>query len=139
MTGQPELFADAEVVWKHCPLCGAECAKLLGSWECTGCGEWRQARIPYRGEAPHNGTATSVEAAESVEPVRGSLQWRVWRYVNGRDLDGATAQEIERGLGLSGNTVRPRLRELEAMQLIQKTNRTRETASGRKATVYVAG
>lgn len=139
MTGQqPELFADAEVVWKTCPLCGAECAKLLGSWECTGCGEWRQARIPYRGQAPHNGTPTSVEAAESVEPVKGTMQWSVWRYVNNRS-DGATAQEIERGLGLTGNTVRPRLRELEAMHLVRKTDRTRETDSGRKAVIYVTG
>ena len=77
-----------------------------------------------------------MAAAESVEPVKGSLQWTVWRYVN-RSPDGATAQEIERGCALSGNTVRPRLRELEDMKLVRKTQRTRETASGRRATVYV--
>jgi len=95
-------------------------------------------RIPYRGEAPHNRTATSEAAAREIEPQKGSLQYRVWQYIRSFGRWGATAQEIEHGLNLSGNTVRPRLRELEEMQLIQKTKRTRRTTSGRSAFVYVA-
>lgn len=98
----------------------------------------RRPRIPYRGEAPHNESPTSREAAVKIEPKKGSLQHDVWRFIRLRNGHGATAQEVERGLDLSGNTVRPRLRELEEMQLIRKTDRTRETESGRAAVVYVA-
>ena len=95
-------------------------------------------RIPYRGEAPHNRTATSKAAAVAIEPTKGSLQWQVWIFIKRQLTYGATAQQVEVGLGVSGNTVRPRLRELEEMQLIRKTDQTRDTTSGRAAVVYVA-
>lgn len=98
----------------------------------------RRPRIPYRGQAPHNETPTSKAAAASIEPSKGSLQHDVWRYIKLRGGYGATAQEVEHGLAVAGNTVRPRLRELEEMQLIQKTDNKRRTDSGREAVVYIA-
>lgn len=47
-----------------------------------------------------------------------------------------TAQQIAIDTGVSGNTVRPRLLELEALGLVQKSGEYRETPAGGRAAVY---
>ena len=95
-------------------------------------------RIPYRGKAPHTaGSDTSREAAESIEPEKGSLQYEVWRYLVKMRGFGATDEQGAKALKMSGNTYRPRRRELEEMGLIRKTDVRRPTDSGRSAAVYV--
>ena len=87
---------------------------------------------------PHAGTETSKAAAESMVPRAGAQRLRVLRFIQDTKDFGATACEIEGGLGLSGNSVRPRIVELRNAGLIINSGVTRKTPSGRAAQVYVA-
>lgn len=51
---------------------------------------------------------------------------------------GLTDEELQHGIGLEGSTQRPRRVELLRAGLIKDSGRTRATASGRQATVWVA-
>lgn len=83
-------------------------------------------------DRPHNGTATSLAAAESMECHAAKQRREVLNYL--KDCaDGATREEIERGLGMSGNSVRPRVSELIRRGLAFEAGDTRLTVSGRKA------
>lgn len=81
---------------------------------------------------------TSKEAAEAIEPKVSALQGMVLKYIQSKGLLGATDQEVQTALGMTGNTQRPRRRELEIMRLIVDTKITRKSASGRNATVWIA-
>lgn len=87
---------------------------------------------------------TSVEAAHSIDgAAAASLRMAVLAFVRGRGAMGATREEIERGLGISGNTVRPRVCELmdeqqEHGRKLADTGRRRKGLSGRAAAVLVA-
>jgi hypothetical protein len=87
---------------------------------------------------PHSRTETSKGAAESMVPRSAKQRQRVWEFIHERGGYGATANEIEAGLGISGNAVRPRIIELRDVSKVCKTNATRKTPSGRAARVYVA-
>lgn len=52
---------------------------------------------------------TSEQAAQRMAPHAGRLVEQVYAYVKARGEFGATEAEIEHGLTLPGNTVRPRL------------------------------
>lgn len=86
----------------------------------------------------HNGTSTSVAAAESVRVHAGSLRAMVLDFIRSKGDVGATRAEIEDGLNMSGNTVRPRVKELQVAGLVRDTEATRLTPSGRKASVLIA-
>jgi hypothetical protein len=86
---------------------------------------------------PHNGTPTSIAAANEIEPVAGKARAAVLEYLRSRGMEGATADEIEKGTAYSGNTIRPRLVELRRMGSVRKTDATRPTLSGRRAAVWV--
>ena len=86
--------------------------------------------------APHNGTQTSKDAAADIRAHAHTLRAKVLAYVASRGDDGATAQEIENALGMSGNTVRPRLVELREHGAITASMFTRVTTSGRRAVVW---
>lgn len=88
--------------------------------------------------APHNGTPTSIAAAEQIEPTAGTLRARVLEYLRERGDAGATDEETQLALDMNPSTQRPRRQELEKMGLILRTTQTRETKSGRKAVVFVA-
>lgn len=90
-------------------------------------------RAPYQ-----SGSVTSREAAESVEHLTDSWRQTVLLFVRSAGDDGVTCHEIEHDLHLGGNTVRPRLVELERLGLVKKSAATRRTPSGRRARVYVA-
>ena len=84
---------------------------------------------------PHS--ETSREAAEAIKPKRGTLQRRVFAFIESRGVSGATDEEIQLGLELNGSTVRPRRGELAQRRLIVQSGKTRKTKSGRNATVWV--
>jgi hypothetical protein len=91
-------------------------------------------------ERPSVPVDTSEDAAASVEGVAGKLRREVFdcigHWIEG-GWDGATCEEICDELSLEGNTVRPRLWELENGGYIVKSEQKRETHSGRPARVYV--
>lgn len=84
--------------------------------------------------APHSDPDTSRQAAKQIVQHIEFLESRV--------LDAlvlqrhACAFELEKSLGLRGDTVRPRLVSLVAKGLIRKTNMTRMTPRGRHAAIY---
>ena len=80
---------------------------------------------------------TSVAAAERAEPAAATQRRAVLDYLRGRGADGAIDEEIQVALGMVGNTERPRRRECEQAGLIVDSGRTRPTASGRQAVVWV--
>jgi len=55
----------------------------------------------------NNAQRTSVAAAMKALPRTGSMRRKVYEYIVGQGLRGATDQEIEKALGIDGNTVRP--------------------------------
>lgn len=87
--------------------------------------------------APHSGSRTSRDAAADIKPHAATLRARVLAYIASRGTLGATSQEIELDLGMSGNTVRPRLVELRETDCVADSGRVRTTLSGRKAIVWV--
>lgn len=92
------------------------------------------------------GSPTSIAAAEAVE-ARGTAQRqrdRILAYLRGRP-DGATEGEIARDCGLSGDSVRPRVRELGdgvgpqmGLGLIERTTATRRIPGHRDAIIWRA-
>lgn len=78
---------------------------------------------------------TSVKAAEMIEPDVARLQRLVLDALKEK---ARTAQELEHDLGLSGNTVRPRIRELVLLGVAGDSGLKRNTESGRKAIVWMA-
>lgn len=99
----------------------------------------QRGRIPYRGRAPHTaGSDTSRDAAESIEPMKGTLQYQILKYLRMMRSFGATDEQAANRLDIPGNTYRPRRRELEEMGFVKRTDIRRPTESGRTAHVYVA-
>ena len=94
---------------------------------------------PYGGTAPYvKGSETSKQAALSLEPRRGSLQYHVLACIRSRTDYGATDDELETTLHLRHQTASARRRELELKGLVVRTQHRRKTRSGRNAGVYVA-
>jgi predicted transcriptional regulator len=89
-------------------------------------------------ETPSVPVDTSVAAAEAIRPSAAAIRERVADLVSRCGDFGATEQEIEAALALPGNTVRPRLWELEKAGQVVKSIKTRPTRAGRQARVYVA-
>jgi predicted ArsR family transcriptional regulator len=81
------------------------------------------------------GSATSREAAESLDAkTLNALQRRVLEFITARP-DGATDEEIASGLGLNPSTARPRRIELARRGLIVEAG-VRKTASKRNAVAW---
>ena len=81
---------------------------------------------------------TSREAAQEIEPDVGTLEHTVLFALRFFSDDGLTDEEMQRWLGLSANTQRPRRVSLCKKGLVRDTGQVRKTASGRKATVWGA-
>lgn len=88
-------------------------------------------------DAPHNGTATSMAAAEQAELFSLNLRELVFRAIKQSGDRGLTDHEIQARLGLSGDTQRPRRYELHKQGLIKPADETRRAPSGRQATVWI--
>ena len=69
--------------------------------------------------APHNRTATSIEAAERIAPKAGTMRARVLDYIAAAGEIGATNAEIAAGLGMKLQTVCGRVNELATAKLIR--------------------
>ena len=85
---------------------------------------------------PFSNSTTSRDAAESIVPVSKSLRYVIWRTIV--VANGCTAQGIEKHLGISGNTVRPRIRELVKAGRVYDSGETQLLPSGRKAIIWRA-
>ncbi len=84
------------------------------------------------------GAATRREAMEGAIIFGAAQRTRILAALLDAH-DGLTADDLEVRLSMSGNSVRPRLRELEAARQVTRTARTRRTRSGSLALVWVAG
>lgn len=91
---------------------------------------------PPSPRAPHNGTPTSIAAAESIVGHLGRMELLVLRCIIG--LNGCTSEEIESATQLNGNTIRPRVVTLREKGYVKDLDGTRTTRSGRQAAVHVA-
>lgn len=80
-------------------------------------------------------SATSVAAAASLDDATlNAMQRRVLEFLRSRP-EGATDEEIARGLAMNPSTARPRRIELADRGMIVEAG-TRPTSSRRKATVW---
>lgn len=80
---------------------------------------------------------TSMQAADSLEPATlNAMQRQVYEFLASRP-DGATDEEMQRGLVMNPSTQRPRRIELVRRGLVVEDG-TRRTASGRNASVWKA-
>lgn len=86
---------------------------------------------------PHSNNTTSLDAAKQIEPNSGTLEEKVLLAIRKAGATGMTDQEIQKALGMNPNTQRPRRGTLHAKNLIADSGRTRHTASGRSAIVWV--
>lgn len=91
---------------------------------------------PAEGLARNDHPDTAQAAAKAIAPHSGTLRARVLDAL-GAAPGGLAADQIERTLSLSGNTVRPRLVELRKAGLAEQSDRTAKTRSGREARLWV--
>lgn len=80
---------------------------------------------------------TARLAALKVRPRTGSQRHRVLAFIESCTEGGATRDEIAHALGMSPNTVRPRVRELLDGGHVRASEARRETALGNLAEVIV--
>ena len=85
---------------------------------------------------------TSKRAAINKRPTASAQRERVYRYLAECGSYGATREEIQEALGLSGDSVRPRVKELlgwgqRPQRLAVIPGVTRVTRSGQRAEVLV--
>jgi len=81
---------------------------------------------------------TSEAAAEAIAPKADTLRRAVLEHIQKCGEDGATDEEIQDALSMSGDTERPRRWECQRAGLIRDSGRTRAVKSGRAAVVWVA-
>lgn len=94
---------------------------------------------PYRGHAPFvSGSITSEMAAGDIQETTHTLRLKVLAFIKSRGAQGATDEEIQTALAMTGNTERPRRRELYLAGKIKQAGFNRKTKSGRAAVVWVA-
>jgi hypothetical protein len=80
---------------------------------------------------------TSVAAAEAIKPDVGRLRQLVLDAIRRAGDDGLTDEEMLAAVQLAPSTGRPRRIELVQRGLVRDSGRTRKTASGRSAAVWV--
>ncbi len=82
-------------------------------------------------------STTSRLAAKAAAPRAKRIRDRLLAAFMDIGSHGLTDEEAQARLDLPGNSQRPRRRELERLRIIVPSGRTRPTASGRLATVWV--
>ena len=83
------------------------------------------------------GAATRREAMQGALIFGAAQRTRILAALLEARPGGLTADELEERLSMSGNSVRPRLRELLEAGQVTRTDRTRRTRSGSLALVCV--
>lgn len=81
---------------------------------------------------------TSCDAAEAIVGRAGSVRRRVLEAIRSSGSRGLTDEQLQDALQLNPSTARPRRIELVELGLVRDSGRTRPTASGRMAAVWVA-
>jgi hypothetical protein len=102
----------------------------------TGCNAYGAPLEPADPPAQRH-SPTSVEAANSIKPVLNELQTKVFAAFEYVAEEGLTDEEGISALSMPASTYRPRRVELVEAGLVRNSGRTRPTASGRKAVVWV--
>ena len=87
---------------------------------------------------PAQDSATSRAAAKAIKPASRTLEKMVLAHIRACDNYGATDQEIQQALSLSGDTERPRRWQLVKYGLICNSGFKHKTDSGLLATVWRA-
>lgn len=86
----------------------------------------------------HNGTWTSIQAAESKVGSAASDRARIMSAVRATGIHGLTRDQIAIVTCINPNSVRPRCAELLADGELEEAGEVRRTASGRAAKVLTA-
>lgn len=89
-------------------------------------------------QLPHNGTATSIAAAEFAKGSAATDRARILNLVRAAGIHGLTRDEIAVHSGISPNTVRPRVVELVNSGQLRPSGEIRRNASGRACEVLEA-
>jgi hypothetical protein len=79
---------------------------------------------------------TSIEAALNAFPKSGTKRRKIYDYLERQGATGATDEEIETALQISGNTVRPTRGGLVEDGFVQDAGFNRPTKSGNDAIVW---
>jgi len=87
--------------------------------------------VPYQ-----PGSVTSKDAADSVRSEVLTQRGRVYAWLLFAGSRGGTDEEIATALDMNPSSVRPRRIELVAECRVFDSGKTRDTKSGRKATVW---
>jgi hypothetical protein len=85
-----------------------------------------------------NASNTSRIAAEGVYPKSGSIRLSVYEYLIRQGLKGATDQEMQSNLNLSGDTIRPTRMTLLKDGFIIDSGETRNNSNGNPCVVWRA-
>lgn len=91
--------------------------------------------LEWSGHAPHNHTATSIEAARKQTSKAEVDRHRILTFLR---FYPATDEEMQEMLEMDANTQRPRRWELVKLKLVEDSKRTRKTKTGSDATVWRA-
>jgi len=81
---------------------------------------------------------TSRIAAERIYPKSGSIRLSVYEYLIRQGLRGATDQEMQSNLNLSGDTIRPTRMTLLNNGFIIDSGETRNNSNGNPCVVWRA-
>lgn len=95
-------------------------------------------QMTFSEQPPHVLSDTSRMAAEAMKPTAGRLRQRVYERLVLAGYDGMTDCELQEALAMNPSTQRPRRVELVNAGLVRDSGVRRNTASGRKAIVWVA-
>lgn len=87
---------------------------------------------------PYSDDETSKDAAESVKPIVRGQALQILEYLVSKGTVGATQEELETALSISGNSLRPRLKWMEEQGFVYRSGLTRPTRSKRQAKVWLA-
>tara|TARA_R110002124_G_scaffold183401_4_gene350792 strand:- start:12042 stop:12362 length:321 start_codon:yes stop_codon:yes gene_type:complete len=85
----------------------------------------------------HRGIDTSMEAAEKIAPKLGKLQALTFHAICLAGSDGLTAHELYAQLGMSNDSIQPRISELQSLGKIKDSGQRRRNASGVNAKVWI--
>jgi len=82
--------------------------------------------------------ATSIEAQRKAAPRMSSHKARVYQFLVDRMDQGATDQEMQFALKMSGDTLRPTRGKLLKENFIYDSGKTRKNENGNDCIVWVA-
>jgi len=80
---------------------------------------------------------TSLAALEKSLPKIGSNKAKIYQYILDKQEYGATDQEIQAHLKMSGDTLRPARLSLIKDELIYDSGKTRQNINGNECIVWV--